>query len=69
MFRNPDFMFNDTIEEFNIPEIICDLYEYLHILITGNEYDYMFHWANKCCAWVETGYFDKIIKEWSDDHE
>jgi hypothetical protein len=63
IFRNPDIMFSDEMMENDIPEIICGLFEYLHISITGEPYDYMFHWANKCGSWVETDFFDKIIEE------
>lgn len=63
LFRNPEFMYNEIVEELDVAEIICDLFEYLHILINGKPYDYMFHYANKCGSWVETGYFDKIIEE------
>lgn len=63
LFRNPEFMYDEIVEELEIAEIICDLFEYLHILITGKPYSYMFHWANKCGSWVETGDFDKIIEE------
>lgn len=63
LFRNPEFMYDEVVEDLEVAEIICDLYEYLHILITGKPYDYMFHWANKCGSWVETGDFDKIIEE------
>jgi hypothetical protein len=63
LFRNPEFMFDPMVEDLDIAEIICDLFEYLHILIKAKPYSYMFHWANKCGSWVETGYFDKIIEE------
>lgn len=63
IFRNPDIMFSDEMIENDIPEIICGLFEYLHISITGEPYDYMFHWANKCGSWVETDFFDKIIED------
>lgn len=69
VFRNPDIMFDDNIRgyketpEDDLVSIICDLYEYIHVLVYGEKYDYMFHWANKCGSWVETGDFDKIIEE------
>lgn len=62
IFRNPDVMFSDDIQKYDIPEIICGLFEYLHIEVTNEPYDYMFHWANKCGSWVETDYFDNIIE-------
>lgn len=63
IFRNPDVMFSDDIINNDIAEIICDLYELVHLYVTGENYDYMFHWANKCGSWVENGYFiDKAQK-------
>lgn len=63
VFRQADVMFDETCVEYDLPEIICGLYEYLHLLVTGESYDYMFHWANKVGAWVETDYFDNLIEE------
>lgn len=63
LFRNPEFMYDEIVEELDVAEIICDLFEYLHILIKKEPYSYMFHHANKCGSWVETGDFDKIIEE------
>ena len=61
VMRNPDVMFNDDIrgdsETINTPDmvsIIVGLYELLHIEVTGESYDYMWHWANKIGSWVET---------------
>ena len=69
IYRNPDIMFNDAIrgddysdKYIDLIEIITDLYELLHQLIEGEEYDYMFHWANKIGAWVETGNFLKLVE-------
>lgn len=66
VFRNPSIMFNDIIRDDNadidLIEIITDLYEYLHQEIYHEPYDYMFHWANKIGADIETGRFDKIIE-------
>lgn len=68
VFRCPTIMFNDNIrgyddDDLDLISIICDLYEYIHILTYNKSYNYMFHWANKCGSWVETGEFDKIIEE------
>jgi len=69
IYRNPDIMFSDAIRGdddsenyIDLIEIITDLYELLHQLIEGEEYDYMFHWANKIGAWVETGNFLKLVE-------
>lgn len=37
--------------------IIASLYNYLHKAVTGEDYNYMFHWANKVGGWVEDDYF------------
>lgn len=68
VFRNPNIMFSDQVrgEEFDTPDlvtIIACLYEYLHILIEGEPYAYMFHWANKIGSWVEEGDFDLLIND------
>ena len=58
--QNPNVMFNDNIRNDNydyapdLVEVIVNLYELLHIEVTGEEYDYMFHWANKIGCWVDT---------------
>lgn len=61
IFRNPDIMFNDEMTndikfdlDVNVVEVIAWLYELLHREVMHEEYDYMFHWANKIGAWVET---------------
>jgi len=39
--------------------IIASLYEELHKEVTGEPYEYMFHWANKVGSWVEDDFFDE----------
>ena len=68
IYRNPNIMLNDSIRgneysEIDLIEVITDLYEYLHIMVTHRPYNYMFHWANKCGSWVETGSFDKLVND------
>lgn len=68
VFRSPSIMFDDNIRGYDVEDmdliaIICDLYEYIHVLVYGEKYDYMFHWANKCGSWIETGEFDSLIEE------
>lgn len=71
IISNDYIMFDDKIRnyeeddnELDLVEVIVDLYEYLHQIVTGEEYDYMFHWANKIGSWVETGMFDKEVEEY-----
>lgn len=60
IIRNPNVMYNDNIRNDDykyapdLVEIIVGLYELLHIEVTGKEYDYMWHWANKIGSWVDT---------------
>lgn len=63
VYRNGDIMYNEEIINSDLLDIVCDLYEYLHVLITGESYDYFFHWANKLGCWQETGYFDYTIRK------
>ena len=53
IFRNPDIMFSDDRDIIDLPDVIASLYECLHILITGEPYEYMFHWANKIGSYVD----------------
>lgn len=57
-----NYLSNDNC--LDLVEVIVDLYEYLHQIITGEEYDYMFHWANKIGSWVETGKFDEEVERY-----
>lgn len=72
IFRDPDIMLSDSryIEVYGDPGehteidmcyVIASLYEVLHETITGEPYAYMFHWANKCGAWVDDDLFTKMI--------
>lgn len=68
---NPDIMFDNTIrgdepginDQIDLIEVIVSLYELLHMEVTGEEYDYYFHWANKIGSWVDDGLFTDLIKE------
>lgn len=63
--RNPFIMFDDNVREASCPEpseqdtidlieVIVYLYEELHKQVTGDSYEYMFHWGNKVGSWVNT---------------
>ena len=45
----------------DLPEVIASLYEVLHREATGEEYSYMFHWANKVGSYVDDKLF---IDKW-----
>lgn len=69
VFRNEDYMFlqyhindeedNDRVA--NLVAMVASLYNLLHEEVTGEKYEYFFHWANKCGAWVEDNVFDDIL--------
>ena len=57
VFRNPDIMLSKDREKIDLPEIIASLYEVLHRTVTGEPYEYMFHWANKVGTYVDDQLF------------
>lgn len=66
IFRNGFIMHNQTvrdIEGVDLAEVIAGLYEIIHMMQFNKEYDYMFHWANKCGSWVESDFFLKMFLE------
>ena len=66
VFRNPDIMFSNEIviddKAIGIPDIIASLHNMLYEQITGERYDYMFHWANKVGSDCEDNIFDNLLK-------
>lgn len=73
IFRDPDIMLSDSRfievysdpgehEEMDMAEVIASLYEVLHSEVTGEEYNYFFHHANKCGSLVEDDLFTKMIE-------
>lgn len=50
--------------------VIASLYEELHKQVTGEPYEYMFHWANKVGSWVEDDLFsEEKFKEFLEELE
>ena len=48
VFLNPDMIFNfDGENTVDLLEIIASLHNVLYKEVTGEYYDYMFHWFNK----------------------
>ena len=71
IFRNGMIMFDDNVRNsdgIDLAEVIASLYEIIHMMQFGKEYDYMFHWANKCGSWVESDMFFKMFLERKDDN-
>lgn len=61
LLRDPTFFYNDAIYEYNIPEMLTTMFEYIHLMYYKKSYDYMFHWANKCGGWVDTDWYDNYL--------
>ena len=48
VIQNPDFVFDlDAEHNIDLLEIIASLHNILYKEVTGEYYDYMFHWYNK----------------------
>lgn len=60
--ENSNLMFNETLDdEIDIISLVCSLYNVLHSVITGEEYDYFFHWANKIGGACDDNYIEHIL--------
>lgn len=65
IMRNSDIMFYDVIrgdddyQDIDLIEVIASLHNMLYKEVTGDYYDYMFHWANKVGSWVYDDMFKK----------
>lgn len=63
--RNDDVVFlkfeNETVSD--LIDIIVSLHNLLCEAVTGNRYNYMFHWSNKEGYCVIDDLFDDILKE------
>lgn len=72
VFVNCNAMYNENIREvpsdytkdnIDLIDVISSLYNLLHKEVTGEEYDYMFHWANKIGSYTNEHIFNNIMKE------
>lgn len=70
VFRNPDIMYDDYFwnQEIYIGstcvdliDVIATLHNLLHEQVTGDKYNYMFHWCNKIGADCNDNVFDELI--------
>lgn len=66
VWRNPEIMLmtdEDTtrIALSNLIDIATSLHNLLYKEVTGERYDYAFHWANKVGAWVNDDALNPII--------
>jgi hypothetical protein len=71
VFQNTDIMFNEELCEQEIDkdnidtdltDIIASLHNIIYNLVTGEQYDYMFHWCNKIGADCNDHVFDDLLK-------
>ena len=66
VIMNPNIMFSDINKsDVNIPDIIdiiVGMYEYIHQLSAGEQYDYMWHYANKIGGWCNTDYLYQWLR-------
>ena len=51
----------DCGERFDLIDIIATLHNLLYESVTGNRYDYMFHWCNKIGSDCKDNVFDALI--------
>lgn len=72
VFRNDVMLHDENIREAYTPEepgkidlvnIIASLHNLLYECVTGERYNYMFHWANKEGAWCDDHIFDDVEEE------
>ena len=75
IFRNPDVMFpqydetqDESIievdgEQILLTDIIATLHNLLYESVTGERYNYMWHWANKIGSWCEDDIFNDLLTE------
>jgi len=60
VMTNEDIMFSDDrIDNVDLPRIIASLYELLHRQVTGEPYQYFYHFANKIGSDVEDNLFSQ----------
>lgn len=52
-----------TIEVVDLIDVIASLHNLLYEEVTGERYNYMFHWANKVGAYCQDDIFDHIEGE------
>lgn len=62
VFRNPDIMFLNIDDAYpggvHVVDIIASLHNLLYEQVTGQRYNYMFHWANKIGSDAVDNIFD-----------
>lgn len=52
----------DVNDDLDLIDVITGLYNMLHETVTGEQYDYMWHWANKIGFWCDDDrLYNKLI--------
>ena len=79
VFRNPDIVLScvdiarGDVEGIDFVDLIASLYDMLHLTVTGEHYDYMWHWCNKVGGWCDDLALYKLLdikdKEGQDEKE
>ena len=65
VMSNSRIMFEDAVRgddkyyDVDLIEVIASLHNMLYKEVTGEYYNYMFHWANKVGSWVYDDLFKK----------
>lgn len=68
VFRNEDVMYAEDPETekgdryYDLIDMIASLHNLLYEAITGDKYDYWFHWCNKIGSDCNENFFDDIMK-------
>ena len=68
IFRNGDIMWAEDPDTdkgnqyYDLIDIIASLHNLLYQAITGERYDYMFHWANKIGSDCCDDFFDELLQ-------
>lgn len=66
VFRNDNIMLSSSRDEYmvfidgeyaDLIDIIASLHNLLYEAVTGEKYDYMWHWANKAGSWCNDNLF------------
>lgn len=57
IIREPDVFIKcldiNVTDQLDLTDVITGLYNMLHKSVTGEDYDYMWHWANKIGFWCD----------------
>lgn len=71
IFMNNKIMFNDVLSDEPIDfdsvdttviDIIASLHNIIYKLVTGESYDYMWHWCNKIGSDCDDNAFNKLLE-------